>query len=238
MISNPLGGPLLHLDTTTSTNDRARELALAGAPTGTVVVAEQQTAGRGRQGRSWVAPRGSALTASIVLRPDEQLLRALPLLAPLAVCEACESVADVQTAIKWPNDVWIDGMKVAGILIESRPQERWATLGVGINVGTEVHDFPPELRDVATSLKIAAAADVSRELMLEALLARLDVRLRSDSESVLDDYRQRDALHGHAVRWAGGNGTAQGVDERGNLIVFTDAGERLELDAGEVHLLR
>src|SRR5919108_407225 len=133
---NPIGGPLVPLSGTGSTNDRARALGAAGAPHGTVVLAEQQTAGRGRQGRSWIAPPGRTLTLSIVVRTELPALERLPLSAAVAVCEACERAAPVACLIKWPNDVWIQGRKVAGILIEARPQERWAVLGIGLNVDT------------------------------------------------------------------------------------------------------
>lgn len=231
-----LGGPLLHLSETGSTNDRARELALAGASHGSVVVAESQTAGRGRQGRNWVAPPGAALTLSAVLRLEPSELQQLPLSAALATCEACEAVCGVETQVKWPNDIWIGGLKTAGILIEARPQAGWAVLGIGLNVNTREHEFPEELRETATSLRVALGEEVSRERVLDALLERLAARVCDRSEAVLDDYRRRDALVGRSVRWKGGAGTAGGIDEQGNLVVFTESGYRVTLDAGEVHL--
>ena len=152
--SGVLGGPLVHLGEIGSTNDYARELALAGAVHGTVVLAESQTAGRGRQGRSWIAPPGSALTLSALLRLDRDRLALLPLAAAVATCEACEAVCEVEARIKWPNDVWLDGRKAAGILIEARPQEGWAVVGIGLNVNT-AQQFPAELEGIATSLRIA-----------------------------------------------------------------------------------
>lgn len=236
--SAALGGPLVHLGEIGSTNDRARELALAGAAHGTVVLAESQTAGRGRQGRSWIAPPGSALTLSALLRLDRDRLALLPLTAAVATCEACEAVCDVEARIKWPNDVWLDGRKAAGILIEARPQEGWAVLGIGLNVNTSADQFPPELAEIATSLRIAGGDELDRGLVLEALLERLAAHTSTDATNVLDAYRPRDALRDRPVSWAGGAGTAGGVDEHGNLVVFTDDGERLTLDAGEVHLER
>ena len=109
--TGPLGGPLVHLDLVGSTNDRARELALAGAPHGTVVAAERQTAGRGRQGRTWSAPAGRALTLSALVRLPAAALEPLPLAVPIAVAEACEAVAPVTCRIKWPNDVWVEGRR-------------------------------------------------------------------------------------------------------------------------------
>jgi BirA family biotin operon repressor/biotin-[acetyl-CoA-carboxylase] ligase len=237
-----LGGPVVHLRVTGSTNDRARELAARGAPHGTVVLAEEQTAGRGRQGRSWVAPPGRALTLSIVIRASGSSLDLLPLSAAVAVCEACELAAGVDCLIKWPNDIWITERKVAGILIEARPQESWAVLGIGLNVGTSEAELGADLRATATSLRIASGDSVDREPALDALLERLSERIGTDRDSLLAAYRERDALYGRRIAWAGPDGEldgiAKGVDADGNLVVFTSDGERGTLTAGEVHLLR
>jgi BirA family transcriptional regulator, biotin operon repressor / biotin---[acetyl-CoA-carboxylase] ligase len=112
-----IGSPRVHHRRTDSTNDRARELAVAGAPHGTLVTADEQTAGRGRQGRAWTAPPSTALLASLVVRDLGAAGALLPLAAAVATCEACEAHATVRCAIKWPNDVWIGGRKAAGILI-------------------------------------------------------------------------------------------------------------------------
>ena len=127
------GRPHLHLRLTDSTNERARELAEAGAPSGTVVTASEQSAGRGRRGRVWSAAAGKALLYSALLRPLGLEHALLPLAVPVAICEAIESLAPVACAIKWPNDVWLDERKVAGVLIEARPPE-WAVIGIGVNV--------------------------------------------------------------------------------------------------------
>ena len=152
----------------------------------------------------------------------------------MAVAEACEA-AGVNCSIKWPNDVWIDGRKVAGILVEGRPQEGWAVLGVGLNVSTTAEQLPDELKEIATSLQIAAGRSPTREGMLEALLATLEGRLGDPRELLLAAWAERDALKGRPVRWADGEGTAAGVDESGALLVDTAAG-KVALDAGEVHL--
>jgi BirA family biotin operon repressor/biotin-[acetyl-CoA-carboxylase] ligase len=236
-----LGGPLVHIDVVGSTNDRARELAQAGAPGGTVVVAEQQTAGRGRQGRTWSSPRGRSLTLSVLFRSRPHELALLPLAAALAVCEACEQVAPVRCLIKWPNDVLIEGRKAAGILIESRPQEEWSVVGIGLNVNTAADELAPDLRDSAISLRIAAGRTIDRDETLAVLLERLAGWTRgAPRERVLAAYRERDALRGRRIRWSAGarelEGEAAGVDDDGNLVVFDGGGERRVLDAGEVHL--
>src|SRR4051812_15731825 len=118
------GAPWRHFARTDSTNTRTRELAAAGAPGGTVVTAGEQTAGRGRQGRSWTAPPGKALLYSALLRPLDDRHLMLPLAVPLAVCEAAEALRPgLECGVKWPNDVLVAGRKLAGILIEARPQD-------------------------------------------------------------------------------------------------------------------
>src|SRR5207248_726545 len=129
-----IGAPRVHHRVADSTNERAKQLAMRGAPHGTLVTAGEQTAGRGRQGRSWLAPAGGAVLMSLVLRELDERFPLLPLAASVAVSEACESLAPVHCEIKWPNDVWIDRRKVAGILVEGRPGEGWAVLGIGVNV--------------------------------------------------------------------------------------------------------
>jgi BirA family biotin operon repressor/biotin-[acetyl-CoA-carboxylase] ligase len=220
-----IGSPRVHYRLTDSTNERARALAAAGAPHGTLVTADEQRAGRGRQGRAWTAPPRSAVLMSVVLR---KLSETLPLAAAVAVCEALP----VEASIKWPNDVWIDGRKVAGILVEGRPQEGWAVLGIGVNVATE--EFPAELR--ATSLRLAGASLTVSEALAE-LLAALEGWLERPSADVLAAWRARDALLGRPVGWSNGanEGVAAGVDDSGALIVDTADG-RVTLDAGEVHL--
>jgi BirA family biotin operon repressor/biotin-[acetyl-CoA-carboxylase] ligase len=232
-----IGRPHVHHRLTDSTNERAKELARAGAPHGTLVTADAQSAGRGRQGRAWTAPPASAILMSAVVRGLDERHALLPLAAALAACEASEAIVPVECAIKWPNDVWIDGRKLAGILIEGRPQEGWAVVGVGLNVLTAEEDFPEELRATATSLRAHANEPPSVDAVLDTLLDALDRRLADEPATVLASWRERDALRGRHVRWRDGEGTAAGVDETGALLVETGDGE-VALDAGEVHLLR
>jgi BirA family transcriptional regulator, biotin operon repressor / biotin---[acetyl-CoA-carboxylase] ligase len=220
-----IGRPRVHHRSTDSTNERARELASGGAFHGTLVTADEQTAGRGRQGRAWIAAPGSAVLMSVVLR---RINGALPLAAAVAVCKALP----LGTLVKWPNDVWIGRRKVAGILVEGRPLEGWGVLGIGVNVSTE--EFPAELQDVATSLRLEGL-NISNEEVLDRLLASLERWLERPTPEVLAAWRTRDALRGQWVRWPGGSGKAAGVDEAGALLVDTSSG-RVALDAGEVHL--
>lgn len=221
-----LGRPRVHYRRIGSTNARARELAAAGAPHGTLVTAAEQSEGRGRQGRTWTAPAGRALLCSVLIRDPPALL---PLAAGVAVAE----VVGAGAQLKWPNDVLADGRKVAGILVEGRPQEGWAVVGIGLNVALRIEDLPPELRETAGTLGLAPDAI---EPALEAVLARLGHWVMADPVDVVAAVRERDALLGRPVRWAGGRGVGAGVDARGRLVVETESG-LVELDAGEVHLV-
>jgi BirA family transcriptional regulator, biotin operon repressor / biotin---[acetyl-CoA-carboxylase] ligase len=221
-----LGRPRLHLRETTSTNERARALAAAGAPHGTLVTAGVQTAGRGRQGRTWTASAGSAVLASLVVRDPDALL---PLRAGLAVAD----LAGPSALVKWPNDVLVDGRKVAGVLVEARPQERWAVAGIGLNAALDPADLPPELRERAGTL---GRSPGELEGVLAELLEALERRLEEPAADALAALRARDALFGRPVAWAGGTGTGAGVDENGSLRVRLADGSVAVLDAGEVHL--
>lgn len=258
-----LGAPRLHLRSCDSTNERARALAMAGAPHGTLVTAGEQTAGRGRHGRSWVAPPGECLLCSLVLRfadsPPACALEGvpfrarppalLPLLAGVAVCEAVGEEA----MVKWPNDVVFgpDLAKVAGILVEGRPhpyghtlkgagrQEGWSVLGVGVNVALRLEDLPADVRARAATLGRSPGAI---EPLLAGLLAALSARLEDPQARTLEAWRARDALAGREVAWAypkgtgHGRGRADGVDAEGRLLVRGEHGETTALSAGEVHL--
>jgi BirA family biotin operon repressor/biotin-[acetyl-CoA-carboxylase] ligase len=223
-----LGGPRLHLREIGSTSDRARELALAGAPHGALVTAGAQTAGRGRQGRVWTTQPGAALTMSVVLRDPPPLL---PMIAAVAVAEACGADA----RIKWPNDVLVGGRKVAGILAEGRPHEGWAVLGIGVNVAVDVGELPEELREKAGSLG-RPRAEV--EPFLSSLLAALERAFALPADELLGAWRARDALVGSEISWATGTGIARGIDGEGRLVVELPGGGRTALNAGEVHLGR
>ena len=220
-----IGRPRLHLRATTSTNDRARELAGTGAPHGTLVTAEEQTAGRGRQGRTWIAPAGSSLLLSLVLRETDPLL---PLRAGLAVAD----LAGAAALVKWPNDVLLDGRKVAGVLVEARPQEGWAVLGIGVNAALDIGELPPELRETAGTL-----GRTDLEATLSELLEHLDRRLAEPAEATLTRAvgtrrpARPPAACGRAAKAPGPGSTTHG-----RLRVSLPSGEETVLDAGEVHL--
>jgi BirA family transcriptional regulator, biotin operon repressor / biotin---[acetyl-CoA-carboxylase] ligase len=251
------GHPHRHFTRTDSTNSRARELAAAGAPHGTVVTASEQTAGRGRQGRTWTAPPDKALLYSAIVRPLEERHMMLPLAVPLAVCEAAEQLnPDLACKVKWPNDIHVEGRKLAGVLVEARPQDGWAVVGVGLNLFISREEFPPELRDTAISLfnpghKGGGRGSAGPSPLLhtgpspsapsaaaEVLSHRLEKWVQAAPHEVLATWRSRDALRGREVEWEGGSGVADGVDDRGYLVVVTPGGGRVAVGAGEVHLTR
>ena len=233
----PFDGPTVHHRLTDSTNDRARELAVAGAPSGTVVTAGEQTAGRGRTGRKWAAPPGTALLCSAILRPLEAHHSLLPLAIPLAVCDAAEALAPVECQVKWPNDVWLRERKLAGVLIEARFPD-WAVIGIGLNLSIPDDGFPADLRWPATSLGHGVGAAQA----LAALRESLGHWTAASPKEVAAAFEARDALRGRQIAWDGagsgthGEGVCEGIDERGNLAVVSDTGERLSLGAGEVSL--
>ncbi len=253
----PLGGfgaPHRHYRITDSTNTRARELAEAGAPGGTVVTAHEQTAGRGRIGRVWTAPDGKALLYSAILQPLDERHLLLPLSVPLAVCAAAEALRPgIECQVKWPNDVWLEERKLSGILIEARPQDSWAVIGIGLNLSIAPNEFPPDLRQPAVSLfgpagesrgksrrSLPAVAPAGLPPTLstttEVLSRHLDHWVWATDEDVLAEWRRRDGLRGREVSWDDGSGVADGIDDRGNLVVIAAGGGRVSLGAGEVQL--
>jgi len=243
-------GQTLHcFEEIASTSDLAKELAEQGAPHGEVVVAERQTAGRGRRGRPWESPPRKNLYLSAVLRPELPPRRApeLTLVAAIAVCEACRQ-ARVDAGIKWPNDVLAGERKLAGILTELAAEPdavHWVVLGIGVNLNTEPEDFPPELRATATSLRIERGQPVPRALFTAALLTQLEQWLDRHAEegfgAIRDAWRERSATLGREVRVEvdGGevDGVAEDLDDSGALVVRA-GGRRIHVSAGDVRLLR
>jgi BirA family transcriptional regulator, biotin operon repressor / biotin---[acetyl-CoA-carboxylase] ligase len=230
------GTPHRHYRLTDSTNTRARELAEAGAPGGVVVTAHEQTEGRGRQGRVWTAPEGKALLYSAILRPLDERHLLLPLSVPLAVCAAAEALRPgAECMVKWPNDVWLEGRKLAGILIEAKPQDGWAVIGVGLNLAIGPHEFPNDLRQPATSLG-GGLAQVTPEQARRELDEQLARWAYAAEEEILNEWRRRDGLLGREVSWEDDSGVADGIDDRGNLVVVLAGGDRVSLGAGEVQL--
>ncbi len=249
LMTRELGRTVHHYETLPSTNAKAFELAHEGALHGEVVVAEAQTAGKGRRGRTWVSPKGKNLALSVVLRPEIAPARApeLTLLAAVALADALEG-AGTSPTIKWPNDVQLGGRKVAGILTElSADTERvhFVVLGLGVNLNAEPADFPDDVRPLATSVLEARQQKVPRALFTSALLSRLedwlDTWQASGFEPVRQAWKRRSTLLGHQVLVRADakelRGVAADLDDSGALLVRVDG--RLErVLAGDVEQLR
>jgi BirA family biotin operon repressor/biotin-[acetyl-CoA-carboxylase] ligase len=247
--THDIGRTLVAHEELASTSDLAKALADEGADHGTVVVAETQTAGRGRRGRAWVSPPRKNVYFSVVLRPELPPPRAteLTLVASLAICDALRQ-AGVDAGIKWPNDVLARGRKIAGILTElaAEPDRvHWVVLGVGVNVNASRDDFPPELRDEATSILLERGEPAPRALFTAACLTALEDWLDAHDERGFDAirhaWRERSVTLGREVmvRAEGREltGVAEDLDEQGALLVRTSAGVE-RVFAGDVHLLR
>ncbi len=238
----------LHADLP-STNDRARALAAGGAPEGTLVVALTQSGGRGRLGRAWSSPAGG-LYLSLVLRPDESMLRraSIALVAGLAASEALDTVGRAATALKWPNDVLLDGKKIGGVLAEVTRERNEAVviLGVGLNVDTPPESFPPEVRSIATSLRASKGKSFSLEETLRHFLSHLEghyTSIRKGSGALLlSRAADRMTMLGQRVRVKLAErtieGVASGLNATGALVVELDRNQREIIYAGDVEELR
>lgn len=233
-----------------STNDRAKELAEEGALHGEVVVAEQQTAGRGRRGRAWASPPGVNLYLSVVLRPELAPPRApeLTLVAAVAACDALRE-AGVEAGIKWPNDLIASGRKIAGILTEvavDGGRVHWVVVGMGVNLNVAAADLPEEVRATATSARAERGQPVPRALFAAALLTRLEEWVDRHAEEgfapIREAWRARSVTLGRQVRVRADGRTLEGVaediDEAGALLVRTADGAIHRILAGDVEALR
>ena len=232
---------LLLRETVGSTNDEVCSLAQAGAADGLIVLADQQTAGRGRRGAAWFSPAGESLAFSILVRPQETkaLWPRLALAAGLAVAEALESFGP-QVGIKWPNDVWIGQKKAAGILVEAGTD--FAVVGIGLNVNTT--EFPPAVAEIATSLRLETAREFSRAEVLGEIIrkfARRRQQIGEDFEEMLSAVRERCVLTGKRVslNTASGPrvGTVTGIAAGGELLLLSENGLERLIQADEVRLL-
>lgn len=245
-----LGAPLHILDETTSTNDEAKRAAKDGAPHGATWLAESQSAGRGRQGRAWVSPRGENLLVSVLVRVDCSPAR-LPLLALVAGLAARDAIAlaapSAAPRIKWPNDVVVgaDRKKVAGVLVEAITQGSSSALVVGVGINVHTREFPDDLAARATSVALLADRTSphppDRAEILADLLRGLDRDLALVAARGLGLVHARlshaDALRGARVRSESGEGVAEGIDLDGRLLIRRDNGMLTRWVAGEVHLV-
>lgn len=232
-----------------STNTLAMEFADAGAPEGTVVLAEQQQGGKGRLGRTWISPRGN-LYVSVVLRPRIPTHKAplLTLLGAAAVCSAIRKQLDLPAGIKWPNDIFLGGRKTGGLLTEMSAETdriRHVVLGIGINVNMDVSRLPPGIQGLSTSLSAFSGRKIDRLALLRQLLAELDrryCRFLEYESAVLDEWRELNVTLGNRVVVKAPDGTFEGlaedIDSEGRLVVKLEHGSRRVVASGDVTLLK
>lgn len=240
-----MGRNILFFESTGSTQDEASSAAAAGVPEGTIAVAHGQTAGRGRFRRQWIAPAGSTLPVSIVLRPSEAVLPQIVMISALAVARAIENATDVVPEIKWPNDVLIEGRKVCGILVESSSSDNggvYTISGIGINIHLNVADFP-DIAETATSLHLATSAPVERRIVLQRLLEAFEdiYDAAKRGEPVMDRWSDRLVTLGREVSASLNDGSvvegrAESVDASGALYIRRSDGTLISVIAGDVTL--
>ena len=245
------GRRLIYFDSTGSTNPDAKRFAEEGAPHGTTVVADRQTAGRGRRGRAWESPAGNSVYFTIVIRPAFAPDKAsmITLVMALSVAEAIHGVTGLDTGIKWPNDIVVNGKKVVGILTEmsmtpEMNEIQFLVAGVGVNVNQESAEaFPEELRGTATSLKIESGRQIDRAALLARILEQFETDYGTFEQTLTlsalkERYESRLAGRDAAVRVldpAGEyTGISRGITDTGELVVEKENGERVPVYAGEV----
>lgn len=244
-----VGRPLIYLAEAGSTNDEARRLAEAGAPEGTLVLAEHQTAGRGRLGRRWEAPPGSSLLLSLLFRPDlvPAQVQRLTMICGLALVEAIAGQTGLAVGLKWPNDLVVGGAKVGGMLTEiglSGGRLEYVVVGIGLNVNLDPGQLPPGLLMPATSLSHALGRPVDRLALLGAFLQAVEVRYQAlrAGHSPHGEWAQHLVTLGQPVTVSGTGlflqGVAEGVNADGALLVRRDDGRLETVLAGDVTLRR
>ena len=244
---------VLHLRSTASTNEDAYTLALDGARHGYAVIADGQTSGKGRLGRSWVAPANTSLCCSLILRPNLPFVEfpKLTLTSGLALCKVVEMLTGLRTfGLKWPNDLYCKGRKCGGILVEaSSPAPTnggpFVVVGVGLNVNSVLSDFPVELQGIVTSLLIQTEKRFSIQevfvLLRESLLKYLKIHEEQGFEEILTQWRKRDILYGKEMQWLTTEdklitGIGHGPEESGRLLVKDREGKLHTILSGDVSL--
>lgn len=242
-----IGRTVFCYDTVDSTNEEAKREALRGAPSGSLFIAEQQTGGKGRLGRSWVSPPGNGMWFSVLLRPEvlPMNIASTTLLAGTAVCGAVREVTGCGAMIKWPNDIVAGTRKICGILTEMSVETEhveFVVIGIGVNANTTA--FPEELREKATSIRIETGRTVRRVVLLQEILCRLEQLLKENavglSSSFLEKYKAACVSLGRQVGFRHDGvpmtGTAVDISPEGELIVRLPDGSLQTVFSGEVNI--
>jgi BirA family biotin operon repressor/biotin-[acetyl-CoA-carboxylase] ligase len=239
-----IGKNVLYFKTLDSTMNEAKKLADSGVEEGTVVIADEQTAGRGRFDRAWISPPGEDLMFSVVLKPDAVQMPYVNMAAALSICSIVNEAAGLKATIKWPNDGKVDGRKISGILVESTVKAGaidYAVLGIGLNVNSDPASTP-EISAIATSMHRETGREFDRNTVLTSLLRALDTQYADirAGRSLTDEWALRMETLGRdvQVRWQDRveEGLATGVDDQGNLILTQPDGSTKTVIAGEVTL--
>ena len=239
-----VGKRVLYHPVTSSTMDIARTEVQKSAPEGTVVIADEQTAGRGRIQRAWLTPKGNSIAMSVILYPSKSELPYLIMLASLAVAKSIKSVTGLSPQIKWPNDVLINGRKVSGILIENGmkgSEVAYAIIGIGVNVNLSLADVP-EIRNIATSLSDEVGHSVSRVVVVQEILTEMEKMYLSfkGENRVFDEWRDNLVTLGKKVKATATDaiyeGIAESVSRDGSLTIRMTDGKTARVIAGDVTL--
>ncbi|MEC0243290.1 biotin--[acetyl-CoA-carboxylase] ligase [Paenibacillus dokdonensis] len=246
-----MGQKLKIIDSTVSTQEEAKLLAEEDAPEGTLVIAEEQTGGKGRMGRKWYSPKGKGIWMSLVLRPKQPMhfMPQMTLMTGVAVCRAVRRTTGVMAGLKWPNDLLVNGRKISGILLESAAEDeyvRYCIAGIGISVNLDPQDYPQALTDVATSLKIEAGEEVDRVALIAAVLEEFEVLYALYQQEgfgpIASLWEALSVTLGKSVtvNTARGAviGTAEKLDLSGALLVTTGEGQHESIFSGDVELKR
>jgi BirA family biotin operon repressor/biotin-[acetyl-CoA-carboxylase] ligase len=251
LIKGEIGRDVVSLGTVESTNSFAMELADKGASHGTVVIADSQTKGRGRMGRTWISPSGGNIYMSVILTPPMKLQEAtiLTIMAGVACCGALRNITGLPVEIKWPNDLMVSHKKLGGILTEIKSgasKMAYAVMGIGINVNTKLEDFPSEVRTIATSIRNEKGKTESRTFLMAEILNELDrwyrVFAQEGKKNLLNEWRRLTSMMGKPVQVTMGeetiDGLAHDIDDEGRLIVRLPSGALRKISFGDLIVMR
>ena len=251
LTDNLIGRDIHYYDETVSTNETAFSLGMTGAPEGTVVLADSQRGGKGRFQRFWHSPPASNIYTSIILRPEIPLSNAsrIPILAGVAVAEVLDAYCPGKISLKWPNDVLLHEKKVSGILSQAKITANhldFIILGIGVNINMKYDQFPEDIRDSAISLSMKTGFPISRQELLFSVYANLEKWYKKlllvGFETIKEKWLSTSSMTGRNVNtsFLGETiqGTVEGIDDSGSLVLRNDCNEIIRVTAGESTILK
>ncbi|MBI3592241.1 MAG: biotin--[acetyl-CoA-carboxylase] ligase [Nitrospirae bacterium] len=249
--NHQIGKEIIFLDTTGSTNTVASELAMKGCTEGTVIIADEQTGGRGRRGRAWISPAGKNLYMSIILKPDISPRDAtmLTLMSAVSCASAVKKLSTIPVSIKWPNDIMVSDRKLGGILTEIKTDMdriSYSIIGIGMNINLDIDDLPHDIRPIATSIKHETGVSQSRTQFAVEILREIgkwySALLTSGKDRIIKEWLQLSSTIGRSVKVTAGDaiftGTAEGIDDEGILLLRLQDNSIKKISAGDVTILR